>query len=164
MGSAQTWKGAKAPPEHPAQSPMVLCYNISCGFSLPPRGLCSERAPVCGRRGRWILQLGLSGVLQSHHWQMDTTANQHEHRAELCRSVGCSLACHTGGEAGCQDVGMVTKPPAPPPGMADNCHVATTPSLCTQDRYLQLALFFPWKPECSIWILFYFYAFNDKII
>lgn len=88
------WSGEEEPPRQSRfigrlsmSSPSCSCYHISHGFCLMPRGLCSEWAPVCGWRGWWILQPGFGGVLQSCHWQMDAAANQHEHGAELCRSV-----------------------------------------------------------------------------
>ena len=52
------------------------------------RCVCREQLTVRGGRRRWQLQLGLRGVLQSKLGQVDTTADLHEHRAELCRCVG----------------------------------------------------------------------------
>lgn len=75
------------PPGQPAADPGLWCPNVSGGFRLIPRSLCSEWAPVCGRRRRWILQPGFGGVLQSCHGQVDTAANQHEYWPELRRSV-----------------------------------------------------------------------------
>lgn len=65
--------------------------DFSTGGCLSPcvcafRSVCRKQPAVRGGRRRRQLQLGLGGVLQSNHWQVDAIASLHEHRPQLCRS------------------------------------------------------------------------------
>lgn len=61
-----------------------LLIFIMCVFF---RCVCCKQRTVCGGRRRWQLQFGLCGVLQSKHGQVDTTADLHEYRTQLCSCV-----------------------------------------------------------------------------
>lgn len=142
--SPETLQGRKELPELGGFiSPESWC-QCSCGLCSTPRGLCSEWAPVRGRRGRRILQPGFGGVLQPCYWQMDPAANQHEHGAELRRSVCCSTA-HSGGHH-------------PRGGLGEGMWVCwawdprATPSLCPW-QMLIITTSFPYESACNIRIL-----------
>lgn len=75
---------------------LSVAYPLICSSYLCPfivflcvffRCVCCKQLAVCGGRRRRQLQFGLCGVLQSKLGQVDTAADLHEHRTQLCRSV-----------------------------------------------------------------------------